>query len=129
MHYLDSNTDLTIGVDLFLNTRIDGSSLVDAEIREENSNKKILSPRFESLELIEGAYFQFIRFSFIDERDETTILLKDKKTYNIVLYQGGINVYQSKIYVDTTKDFTQDTTRMTDGEYTSNSTSNDYVII
>jgi len=129
MHYLDSNTDLTIGVDLFLNTRIDGSSLVDAEIREENSNKKILSPRFESLELIEGAYFQFIRFSFIDERDNTTILLKDKKTYNIVLYQGGINVYQSKIYVDTTKDFTQDTTRMTDGEYTSNSTSNDYVII
>jgi len=129
MHYLDSNTDLTLGVDLFLNTRIDGSSLVDAEIREEDSNKIIVSSRFESLQLTEGAYFQSIRFSFIDERDETTILLKDKKTYNIVLYQGGINVYQSKIYVDTTKDFTQDTTRMTDGEYTSNSTSNDYVII
>jgi len=127
MHYLDSNTDLTVGVDLFLNTRVDSSNLVDVEIRDENSNKRAFA--FNSVELTEGAYFQSIRLSFVSEKDNTTILLEDKKTYNIVLYQGGINVYQDKIYVDTTKDFTQDTTRMTDGEYTSNSTSNDYVII
>ena len=127
MHYLDSNTDLTVGVDLFLNTRIDSSSLVDVDIRDENSNKRVAS--FESVELTGGAYFQSIRLSFVDEKDNTTILVEDKKTYIIVLYQGGINVYQNKIYVDTTKDFTQDTTRMTDGEYTSNSTNNDYVII
>lgn len=128
MHYLDSNTDLTVGVDLFLNTRVDSSSLVDVEIRDENSNKRIAS--FTSVELTEGAYFQSIKLSFIDpsSRDED-VIVEDKKTYNIVLYQGGINVYQNKIYVDTTKDFTQDTTRMTDGEYTSNSTNNDYVII
>jgi hypothetical protein len=128
MHYLDSNTDLTLGVDLFLNTRIDSSSLVDVEIRDENSNKVVGS--FTSVELTEGAYFQSIRLIFVDPTDRDSVpIVKDKKTYNIVLYQGGINVYQNKIYVDTTKDFTQDTTRMTDGEYTSNSTSNDYVII
>ena len=128
MHYLDSNTDLTAGVDLFLNTRVDSSSLVDVEIRDENSNKVIKS--FTSVELTEGAYFQSIRLAFVDPTDRDSVpAVKDKKTYNIVLYQGGINVYQNKIYVDTTKDFTQDTTRMTDGEYTSNSTNNDYVII
>ena len=128
MHYLDSNTDLTAGIDLFLNTRVDSSSLVDVEIRDENSNKVIKS--FTSVELTEGAYFQSIRLAFVDPTDRDSVpVVKDKKTYNIVLYQGGINVYQNKIYVDTTKDFTQDTTRMTDGEYTSNSTTNDYVII
>ena len=127
MHYLDKNTDLTQGVDLFLNTRVDSSSLVDVEIVDENSNKSIVS--LPSVQLQEGAYFQTIRLSLVDEKDNTTILVEDKKTYNIILYQGGINVYQNKIYVDTTKDFTEDTTRMTDGEYTSNSTNNDYVII
>lgn len=128
MHYLDKNIDLTSGVDLFLNTRVDSSSLVDVDIIDENSNKRIAG--FTSVELTEGAYFQSIRLSFIDPTGkDTEPVVEDKKTYNIVLYQGGINVYQNKIYVDTSKDFTQDTTRMTDGEYTSNSTNNDYVII
>ena len=124
MHYIDSNTDLTQDVTLNINTRVDSSSLVDLELYNENSNK--IAYTSASLTLTNAAYYQTITDSF--KTDGATVL-ENKETYTILLLQGGVVVYQDKIYVDTDKDFTQDSTRMTDGQYTSNSTTNDYVII
>ena len=39
MHYIDNNTDLTGDINLYLNTRVDSTSLVDLELYSENSNK------------------------------------------------------------------------------------------
>lgn len=124
MHYIDSNTDLTQDITLNINTRVDNASLVDLELYNENENK--IAYTSASLSLTNAAYYQTITDDF--KTDGATVL-ENKKTYTILLLQGGVVVYQDKIYVDTDKDFTQDSTRMTDGQYTSNSTSNDYVII
>jgi len=124
MHYIDSNTDLTQDITLNINTRVDNSSLVDLELYNENSNK--IAYASASLSLTNASYYQTITDDF--KTDGATVL-ENKETYTILLLQGGVVVYQDKIYVDTDKDFTQDSTRMTDGQYTSNSTTNDYVII
>ncbi len=123
MHYIDNNTDLTGDINLYINTRVDSTSLVDLELYSENSNKIVYTS--DSLSLTEGAYYQTLTDSF--KTDGNTIL-ENKETYTILLLQGGIVVYQNKIYVDTDKDFTSESTRMTDGQYTSNSTTNDYII-
>lgn len=124
MHYIDSNTDLTQDITLNINTRVDNASLVDLELYNENENK--IAYTSASLSLTNATYYQTITDSF--ETNGATVL-ENKETYTILLLQGGVVVYQDKIYVDTDKDFTQDSTRMTDGQYTSNSTTNDYVII
>ena len=124
MHYIDSNTDLTQDITLNINTRVNATSLVDLELYNENSNK--IAYTSASLSLTNAAYYQTITDDF--KTDGATVL-ENKETYTILLLQGGVVVYQDKIYVDTDKDFTQDSTRMTDGQYTSNSTTNDYVII
>lgn len=124
MHYIDNNTNLTLDITLNINTRVDDSSLVDLELYSENENKIVYTSA--GLQLVNAAYYQTITDSF---KTEGTTVLENKETYTILLLQGGIVVYQSKIYVDTDKDFTNDSTRMTDGQYTSNSTTNDYVII
>jgi hypothetical protein len=120
MHYLDSNTNFSADITLNINTRVNSSTLVDLELYSENENKLVYSSTSNSL--IEQAYYQTITDSFQDS-------LEDKKTYTILLLSGGIVVYQDKIYVDRNKDFTSETTRMTDGQYTSNTTNNDYIII
>jgi len=124
MHYIDKGTDLTQDITLNINTRVDNASLVDLELYNENENT--IAYTSSSLSLTNATYYQTITDSF--KEDETTVL-ENKQTYTILLLQGGVVVYQDKIYVDTDKDFTQDSTRMTDGQYTSNSTTNDYVII
>tara|TARA_R100000544_G_scaffold36995_1_gene26688 strand:+ start:1860 stop:2222 length:363 start_codon:yes stop_codon:yes gene_type:complete len=120
MHYLDSNTDLNNPITLYVNTRIDSGVLVDVELYSENENKLIYTDS--GLNLAEGGYFQEITIPFQDN-------LVDKKTYTILLKSGGINVYQSKIYIDSTKDFTLDTTVMTTGSYQTNNTNNEFTII
>ena len=129
MHYLDSNTDLTQGVDLFLNTRVDSSNLVDAEITDENSGDIVRSTRFDSLELVEGAYFQSVRLTFLHERAAISILLEDEKTYSLVLKKGGINVYQNYLYVDKTKAITTVTTKLTAGQILIHRNKKGYVIV
>jgi len=124
MHYIDSNTDLTQDITLNINTRVDSASLVDLELYNENENK--IAYASASLSLANATYYQTITDSF---KTDGANVLESKETYTILLLQGGVVVYQDKIYVDTDKDFTQDSTRMTDGQYTSNSTTNDYVII
>lgn len=124
MHYLDSNIDLSQDVTLNINTRVDSSTLVDLELYSENENKIVYTS--DSLSLTEEAYYQTLTDSF--KTDGNTVL-ENKETYTILLLSGGIVVYQDKIYVDSSKDFTSESTRMTDGQYTSNSTSNDYIII
>ena len=123
MHYIDSNTDLTQDLTLYINSRVDNSALVDLELYNENENNIVYTSN--SLNLAEGAYYQVLTDSF--KTDNNTVL-EEKQTYTILLLQEGIVVYQDKIYVDTTKDFTSDSTRMTDGEYSSNNTSNEYII-
>jgi len=120
MHYLDSNTDLNNPITLYLNTRVDSSILVDVELYSENENKLIYTES--GLSLTDGGYFQEIEIPFQSD-------LVDKKTYTILLLSGGVNVYQSKIYVDSTKDFTLDTTTMTTGSYQTNTTNNEFTII
>ena len=123
MHYIDNNTDLTQDINLYINSRVDNSALVDLELYNENENNIVYTSN--SLNLTEGAYYQVLTDSF--KTDNNTVL-EEKQTYTILLLQGGIVVYQDKIYVDTTKDFASDSTRMTDGEYASNNTSNEYII-
>jgi len=123
MHYLDSNIDLTQDVTLYINTRVDDSSLVDLELYSENENKLIYTSS--SLTITGGAYYQTITDSF---KIDSNSVLENKETYTLLLLQGSIVVYQDKIYVDSDKDFTQDSTRMTDGQYESNNTTNDYII-
>jgi len=120
MHYIDTNTDLNNPVTLYLNTRVESSVLVDVELYSENENKLIYTGS--GLSLTEGGYFQEVTIPFQSS-------LVDKKTYTILLKSGGINVYQSKIYVDSTKDFTLKTTVMTTGSYQSNTTNNEFTII
>ena len=124
MHYLDSNTDLSQDITLNINTRVDSSTLVDLELYSENENKIVYTS--DSLSLTEASYYQTLTDSF--KTDGNTVL-ENKETYTILLLSGGIVVYQDKIYIDSSKDFTSESTRMTDGQYTSNSTSNDYIII
>ena len=120
MHYLDSNTDLNNPITLYVNTRVNSDVLVDVELYSENENKLIYTGS--GLSLTEGGYFQEITIPFQDS-------LVDKKTYTILLLSGGVNVYQSKIYIDSTMDFTLDTTTLTTGSYQSNTTNNDFTII
>jgi|TARA_R110002072_G_scaffold96485_3_gene212290 hypothetical protein len=120
MHYLDSNTDFNNPITLYVNTRIESSTLVDAEVYSENENKLTYSES--NISVTEGAYYQTISLAFNND-------IEDKKTYTLLLKSGGILVYQSKIYVDSSKDFTDHQVRMTNGDYTSNTTNNDFIII
>lgn len=120
MHYLDSNTDFNNSITLYVNTRIESSTLVSAEVYSENANKLVYSEA--NVSVSEGPYYQSVVLAFNN-------ILEDKKTYTILLKSGDILVYQSKIYVDSSKDFTKQEIRMTNGDYTSNTTTNDFIII